>query len=241
MRASRSGSASVSPPADVASDHPVFTRAYGVLAGLGERAGLGDLRRRVLAPARGRLLIIGLGPGHDLDHLPDSVTSVVALEPSESMRAAARGRVAATVRRGVQVEVVDAMAEAIPLPDDSVDAVLVAYVLCSVEDPAAALVEIRRILRPDGTLHVLEHVRARPRSLIRVIQAAVAPAWPRLAGGCRVDRDTGALLEGAGFDLSEITRTSLVTLPPVAPTLVGVARVGGPNVGQVAPPRQSGV
>lgn len=222
-------------------DHPVFTRAYGLLAALGERAGLGDLRRRVLAPAHGRLLIVGLGPGHDLDHLPDSVTSVVALEPSDSMRAAARGRVAATARRGIEVEVVDAVAEAIPLPDASVDSVLVAYVLCSVDDPRAALAEIRRVLRPEGTLHVLEHVRARPRSLIRGVQVAVAPVWPRVAGGCRVDRDTAGLLEAGGFDLSGITRASLLTLPPVAPTLVGVARRGDREVGEVAPWRQSGV
>lgn len=208
----------------MASDHPVFTRAYGVLADLGERAGLGDLRRRVLADAHGRLLIVGLGPGHDLDHLPEAVTSVVALEPSESMRAAARDRVAEVRERGVEVDVVDAMAESIPLPDDSVDSVLVAYVLCSVDDPRAALAEIRRVLRSDGTLHVLEHVRARPRSAVRGIQRVVAPVWPRIAGGCRVDRDTGESLRAAGFDMSTLMQTSLITLPPVAPTLVGVAR-----------------
>lgn len=212
-------------------DHPVFTRAYGVISALGERTGLGDLRRRVLAEARGSLLIVGLGPGHDLDHLPSGVTSVIALEPSESMRAAARSRSAAMTQRGVDVKVIDALAEAIPLPDASVDAVLIAYVMCSVEDPAAALAEIRRVLRPDGTLHVLEHVRARPASWLRGIQRVVGPVWPRLAGGCHVDRDTGAALHEAGFDMSEITRTHLMALPPVAPTLVGVAR---PAPGDVA-------
>lgn len=219
----------------MSADHPVFTRAYGLIAGLGERAGLGDLRHRVLSRAHGRLLVVGLGPGHDLDHLPAGVTSVIALEPSASMRSAARSRVAAAVQRGIDVEVVDAVAEAIPLPDDSVDSVLVAYVLCSVDDPVAALAEIRRVLRPGGTMHVLEHVRARPRSLLRGVQVVVAPVWPRVAGGCRVDRDTGRLLEAAGFDMSEITRTSLLTLPPVAPTLVGVARPGDPDVREVAP------
>lgn len=210
----------------MASDHPVFTRAYEVIAALGERAGLGDLRSGVLAEAGGRLLIVGLGPGHDLDHLPEAVTSVVALEPSASMREAARPRVQAATRRGVEIDVLDARAESIPLPDASVDAVLVAYVLCSVQEPGAALAEIRRVLRPEGTLHVLEHVRARPGSWLRGVQRLVGPCWPRLAGGCRVDRDTGALLEASGFDLSEITLTRLMTLPPVAPTLVGVARPG---------------
>ena len=210
----------------MASDHPVFTRTYEVIAALGERAGLGDLRGRVLAEARGRLLIVGLGPGHDLGHLPEGVTTVVALEPSASMREAARSRVRALTGRGVDIEVLDAPAESIPLPDASVDAVLVAYVLCSVQDPRAALAEIRRVLRPGGTLHVLEHVRARPGSWLHGIQRLVSPWWPRCAGGCRVDRDTGALLEQSGFDVSDVRATTLVTLPPVAPTLVGVARRG---------------
>ena len=208
----------------MASDHPIFTRAYEVIAALGERAGLGDLRGRVLGQARGRLLVVGLGPGHDLDHLPESVTSVVALEPSASMREAARPRVHVLRSRDFDIEVLDAPAESTPLPDASVDAVLVAYVLCSVQEPRAARAEIRRVLRPEGTLHVLEHVRARPGSLLRGTQRLVSPWWPRCAGGCRVDRDTGALLKESGFDLSEITQTRLMTLPPIAPTLIGVAR-----------------
>lgn len=208
----------------MAADHPVFTRTYAVISALGERAGLGELRSRVLAEAHGRLLIVGLGPGHDLDHLPDAVTSVVALEPSESMRGSARDRVRGAQARGLDVEVLDAAAERIPLPDASVDAVLVAYVLCSVHDPGAALAEIRRVLRPGGTLHVLEHVRARTGSVVCRLQRMVRPVWPRLAGGCRVDQDTRGLLLGAGFDLTDVREVSLMTLPPVAPTLVGVAR-----------------
>ena len=209
------------------SDHPIFTRTYAVIAALGERAGLGALRANVLADARGRLLIIGLGPGHDLDHLPDAVTSVIALEPSESMRDAARARVRAAMQRGIDVDVVDAVAEEIPLPDDSVDSVLVAYVLCSVQDPQAALAEIHRVLRPEGTLHILEHVRAEQGTLVRGLQRAVAPVWPRLAGGCRVDRDTRRLLEEGAFDVSGVSLSSIRTLPPVAPTLIGVARPSG--------------
>jgi ubiquinone/menaquinone biosynthesis C-methylase UbiE len=205
-------------------DHPVFTRTYGVIAAVGERAGLGRLRESVLAEARGRLLIVGLGPGHDLDHLPAAVTSVVALEPSDSMRVVAQARVRSATDRGIAIEVMDAPAECIPLPDDSVDSALVAYVLCSVDDPRAALAELRRVLRPGGTLHVLEHVRARPGSVIRGLQRCVAPVWPLVAGGCQVDRQTGVLLEEAGFDVSGIKETRIMALPPVAPTLVGVAR-----------------
>jgi len=208
----------------VSADHPIFTRAYAVLSAMGERTGLGAVRERVLAEATGRLLIVGLGPGHDLDHLPEAITSVVALEPSDSMRATAQARMRAARDRGIDVEVIDARAEEIPLPDSSVDSALVAYVLCSVEDPGAALAEIRRVLRPEGSLHVLEHVRAKPHSFAGALQRMVRPVWPRLAGGCRVDQDTLALLVGAGFDLTGMRDVTLMTLPPVAPTLVGVAR-----------------
>jgi len=110
-----------------AHDHRLFTRLYGVLADLGEHSELGAARSAVLAGAHGRLLIVGLGPGHDLDHLPEAVTSVVAVEPSASMRAASLGRVVATRDRGIEVELIDAVGEHLPLPDDSVDSVLFAY------------------------------------------------------------------------------------------------------------------
>lgn len=205
-------------------DHPVFTQVYRVLAAAGERTGLGDVRARVLSAAHGRLLIVGLGPGHDLDHLPAAVTEVIAIEPSASMRAAAGPRVQAARARGVAVEVVDAVAEDLPLADASVDSALVAYVLCTVVDPGAAAAEVHRVVRPGGVVGVLEHVRGSRGSNTARLQALVKPLWPHVAGGCRVDRDTGAVLRAAGFDLTEVREVSLATLPPVAPTLVGVAR-----------------
>ena len=205
-------------------DHPVFTLVYRAVAGAGERTGLGELRERALAPATGRLLIIGLGPGHDLDHRPDAVTSVVAVEPSASMRTSAEPRVAAARARGIDVEVIDAFAEALPLPDDSVDSVLLAYVLCTVADVDAALTEVRRVLRPGGVVCVMEHVRAREGTWLRRSQRLVAPVWPRLAGGCHADRDTRSALADAGFDTSGLHDVTITNLPPVAPTLVGTAR-----------------
>jgi ubiquinone/menaquinone biosynthesis C-methylase UbiE len=206
-----------------AHDHPVFSRVYGVISAVGERTGLGELRARVLAPARGRLLVVGLGPGHDLDHLPPDVTSVVAVEPSEPMRHAAQGRVQALREGGLEVEVVDAVAEALPLEDDSVDSVLFAYVLCSVEDVPAALRETRRVLRPDGVVCVLEHVRATSGSWTDRLQRGVRPVWPRLTGGCHADRDTRGALVAAGFDDTLLRDVTLLNIPPVTPTLVGVA------------------
>lgn len=207
-------------------DHPIFTRVYGVVAGVGEHTGLGRIRARVLAPAHGTLLIIGLGPGHDLEHVPSAVTHVIAVEPSASMRAAAAQRVHDVQARGLDVDVVDAFAESLPLDDDSVDCVLVAYVLCSVGQPDVALAEIHRVLRPGGLLLVLEHVRAPEGTFTRTMQRLVAPVWPRLTGGCCADRDTRGSLAEAGFDVTALRDVRLANIPPVIPTLVGTATVG---------------
>ena len=206
-------------------DHPIFTRVYRVVAALGERTGLGDMRARVLASARGRLLIVGLGPGHDLEHLPAAVTSVIAIEPSASMRTAAAPRVAAARARGLEVEVVDALAEDLPLADASVDSVLLTYVLCTIDDVPAALAEVRRVLAPGGVVGVFEHVRAPEGTWLRTSQRLVARAWPHLAGGCRADRDTRGALAAAGFDVTGLREFTLVNLPPVAPTLAGECQI----------------
>jgi ubiquinone/menaquinone biosynthesis C-methylase UbiE len=184
-----------------AHDHPLFTLIYRALSGIGEHSHLGQTRSEVLAGAHGRLLIVGLGPGHDLDHLPEAVTSVVAIEPSPSMRAASLPRVEATRARGVEVELVDAVGEHLPLPDASVDSVLFAYVLCSVESVEDVLAEARRVLHPGGSVCVLEHVRAESGTWTERMQriVSVGGVWPRLAGGCDCRRETRAALADAGF------------------------------------------
>lgn len=206
-------------------DHPIFTGVYRLVAGLGERTGLGDLRARVLAPAKGRLLIIGLGPGHDLEHLPSAVTSVVAVEPSASMRAAASSRVQAAGNRGIEVTVLDAMGEWLPLPDDSIDSVLLAFVMCSVGDVDEVLTEVLRVSKPGASVCVLEHVRAQPGTWAARSQRLVRAWWPRVAGGCHVDRDMRASMAQTGFETADLAEITITNLPPVAPTLVGVARV----------------
>ena len=202
-------------------DHPVFSRIYAVLAGLEEGGTVGAARTRAAADLAGRTLIVGLGPGFDLGHLPAAVTEVVAIEPSGPMRAAARGRIADFDR---PVELIDAVAESLPLPDDSVDSILFAYVLCSVTDQSAALSEAFRVLRPGGCVALLEHVRGADGTWSRRSQRLVAPVWPHVAGGCRCDRDTRAALESAGFDTSTVTDEKLVNIPPVAPIIIGTAR-----------------
>lgn len=201
--------------------HPGFARVYRVVAAAGERFGYGRLRASVLAPATGRLLVLGLGPGHDLLHLPPAVTSVVAVEPDPTMRAQATERVA---RCAVPVTVLSADAQALPLAAGSIDTVLVALVLCSVHEPAKALTEIRRVLVPGGRLLVLEHVAAPEDHWLDRLQRVVEPTWNRAAGGCSVRRDTGTAIEAAGFDITHLRTTVLwPNLPPVAPHVLGTA------------------
>lgn len=203
-------------------DHPVFTQVYRWLAKAEDAGAIGRARTQVAQALHGRLLVVGLGPAEDLHHLPDTVTEVVGIEPSRSMRKVAAGAVGAAA---MPVEVVDAVGEQLPLPEDSVDSVLFAYVLCTVEDPDLVLAEALRVLRPGGTIGVLEHVRADEGSWMRRAQRLVAPVWPRMTGGCRCDRDTRAVFAAAGLDLGGLTSPQLTSVPPVAPSLMGVIQV----------------
>jgi ubiquinone/menaquinone biosynthesis C-methylase UbiE len=201
-------------------NHPVFAPLYNALTWAGEHTTLGGWRTQALAPAFGRLLIIGLGPGYDLAHVPPAVTEIVAIEPAAAMRNIARRKL-----QGRRLNLVAGIGEQLPLLDASVDSVLCALVLCSVDDPVAVLREIRRVLRPGGVLCVLEHVRAADGTHLGRLQDRAAPTWAAIAGGCQPHRRTRAALEAAGFDTSELAdRTLWLNVPLLVPTLVGHAR-----------------
>ncbi|MGH3472114.1 MAG: class I SAM-dependent methyltransferase [Nocardioidaceae bacterium] len=210
--------------------HPIYSLFYAGVAALGERTGYGKRRDEALAGAHGRLLIVGLGPGHDLDHLPAGVRDVVAVEPSRSMRDKAVHRVG---RSGVPTWLVGAAAEALPLREDSVDTALVALVFCSIDDPARACAELLRVLRPGGTLHVLEHVHAAPGSRLQVWQDRLDPVWSRLSAGCHVTRDTRQILSTAGFDTAALRDITIPVSPAlVAPHLIGQCRAEAPHLSE---------
>ncbi|WP_219413499.1 class I SAM-dependent methyltransferase [Pseudonocardia nigra] len=168
-----------------------------------DEGGLTEHRRQLLSGLRGEVVEIGAGPGGTFPHYPPTVTRVLAVEPEPRLRALARSAAAAAP---VPVEVVDGLADRLPVADHTADAVVCCLVLCSVPGPAAALAEARRVLRPGGQLRVLEHGRADAPGVARVQRLLDATIWPRLAGGCHTGRDTVAAIEQAGFTLDRLDR-----------------------------------
>ncbi|GAB5902940.1 class I SAM-dependent methyltransferase [Mycobacteroides chelonae] len=201
--------------------NPLFPYIYGLGMPIFDRLFYRRYRRTAMSLATGRLLIVGLGPGTDLMFLPPTVTSVAAVEPEAAMRRMA----GALARRcGVEVDILDGVGEAIPFPDNSFDSVHAGLVLCSVDDVAATLGEIRRVLAPGGRLVVLEHVRGD--GLMGRFQDLIAKPWSWLASGCEPNRRTVEAIAAAGFDTSGLrsVRRTLVP-PPCTPHLQGIATV----------------
>jgi SAM-dependent methyltransferase len=182
--------------------------------------GGGDNRRRLVERAAGEVLEIGAGTGRNLP-LYRTATQVVALEPGPGMRARA---IQAARAAQVAVEVVDGRAEELPFPDASFDTVVASLVLCTVPDPAQALAEARRVLRPGGRLRFYQHVRADDPRLARWQARLERPwGWPTL--GCHPNRDVLAAITAAGFRLLELDRFDIQMMPPlVRPHILGVAQ-----------------
>jgi ubiquinone/menaquinone biosynthesis C-methylase UbiE len=193
--------------------HPVFARVYARLSARMDEIGAAEHRHTVTAGLSGRVIEVGAGNGRMFRHYPPQVTQVLAVEPEPYLRAAA---VAAARSAPVPVTVVGGWADRLPAGDKEFDAAVTTLVLCSVPDQAAALAELRRVLRPGGELRFLEHVTAgSPGTLRRVQRVADATLWPVLFGGCHTARDTAAAIGGAGFEIEEIDRFHF---PPDGPT-----------------------
>lgn len=182
--------------------HPRFARAYARAVQHMDRRGAGEYRRELLAGLQGSVIEVGAGEGSSFAYYPDTVHRVLAVEPDDYLRGIASGKARTAV---VPVEVRPGTAEEIPAPDHTADAVVVSLVLCSVPQQAAALAEIRRVLRPGGTLAFYEHVRSR-RRFAAAVEDFVSPAWQRMAGGCHPNRDTLAAIVEAGFTVVDNRR-----------------------------------
>jgi ubiquinone/menaquinone biosynthesis C-methylase UbiE len=199
--------------------NPLFPYVYRIGQPIFDRLFYHRYRRAALAHATGRLLMVGLGPGTDLKFVPSAVTSVTAVEPAAAFRRMA-SRLAA--RHGVAADIVDGTGESIPFPDNSFDSVHIGLVLCSVDDVAATLGEIRRVLVPGGRLVVLEHVRGE--GAVGRLQDLVAKPWSWFAAGCEPNRRTIDAIVAAGFDTSGLRSIPRTPVPfPCKPHLQGFA------------------
>jgi ubiquinone/menaquinone biosynthesis C-methylase UbiE len=193
--------------------HRVFAAFYDALTGL-EPSSMKAIRAEVAGKATGRVLEVGAGSGRNFEFYADGVDLVVA-EPDVAMLGRARRRARDVGRR---VSFFRAPAESLPFLDASFDTVVCSLVLCSVTSQAEALAEVRRVLKPDGMLRFLEHVRGRGAE--GVLWDLVTPLWRRFAAGCHPNRRTERALVAAGF---EIVALRWERLPDALPAIVGVA------------------
>jgi len=158
------------------------------------------LRQRVCEGLGGDVVEIGFGSGHNVPYSPAAVSRVAAIQPATLVWKLARDRLAAT---SVPVERKGLDGQKLPLADDSFDAALTTWSLCTIPDPLAALLEVRRVLKPGGTIHFLEHGLA-PDENVQRWQHRVEPLQKRILGGCHLTRSSVDLLKDAGFAISQV-------------------------------------
>lgn len=195
-----------------------------VLPRLVDRAcGIGPLkplRGRACAGLHGRVVELGFGSGLNVAHYPDTVTAVAAIEPSDRAWELAATRVATSA---VPVERAGLDGGRLPLADASCDTALSTWTLCTIPDVEAALREVRRVLKPGGTLHFVEHGLA-PDAKVQRWQRRLEPLQRRFAGGCHLTRDVVELMTSAGFATLELDAFYEPTSPkPIGALSLGVA------------------
>ena len=200
----------------------IFAAGYDrVLLGATERAGLSDLRRRLLAGTRGRTLELGAGTGLNLAHYPREGVELTLTEPEQPMAQRLERR---TAELRPEATVVRAPAERLPFDDGSFDSVVSTLVLCTVPDQSAALAEVRRVLTATGTLLFLEHVRSEDPRVARR-QDRLQPVWGHVGHGCHCNRETLAGISAAGFEIKDVEHGDVPKAPEfVRPLIIGRAQ-----------------
>lgn len=197
----------------------LFAASYDRMLRGAEEGGLQEMRRELLVRASGRTIDLGAGTGVNLGLFSEGVSELVMAEPDPHMLKQLRAKAAG--RGGV--EVVQASAQALPFADDSFDTAVFTLVLCTVPDPAAALGEAARVLKPGGKLLFIEHVRAEEADLARW-QDRLEKPWRFLGDGCHCNRDTVATIEASPLKLEQVEQGRLPKAPPIVRPLVsGVA------------------
>ena len=179
-----------------------------------------ESRRKLLAPAEGRVLEVGAGTGFNLPHYPDGLSELVVTDRLDGMLRRARKRAAKVGRQIVTQRV---PGESLPYEDDSFDTVVGSLVLCSVDDQDRVLAEIRRVLRPGGKYLFFEHVRSSDPSLARK-QDRYEGLWKTVCFGCHPNRDTLPRIHAA-FEVEDVEHTEFPDGTPkiVRPVVIGRA------------------
>ena len=159
------------------------------------------IRAEVCAPLHGDVVEIGFGSGHNLPFLPEPVTRLLAVDP---MRIGPRLAAERLEKASVPVEFVGLDGQSLELADQSVDCALATWTLCSIPDATAAVHEIRRVLRPGGTFHFVEHGRS-PDEKVRRNQDRFNGIQNKVACGCNLNRDIPAIVESGGMTITDMT------------------------------------
>ncbi len=193
--------------------HPRFAAFYEWMTQLGSCRRVSDpVRRELISQASGVALEIGAGTGLNFPYyMPERCERVDAVEPDPAMLRYARQRLDLA---HLPITLTSASIEALPFAGQTFDSVVVTQVFCSVADPLQGLREIQRVLKPGGTLLLLEHVRAQGPVSAR-LQDALVPVTTRLFGNCHWNRDTTQLLKAAGFQIMQQRQVAKGLLQPV--------------------------
>lgn len=179
---------------------------------------LDRLRGRVCEGLSGDVVELGFGSGLNVPFYPEGITQVAAIEPADLAWKLADRRLSAT---SVPIRRSGLDGQVLPFDDGSFDAALSTWTMCTIPDALAALREVRRVLRPGGTLHFLEHGLA-PDEKVRRLQRRLEPLNKRLIGGCHLTRPIVDLLTTAGFTIEELD----VFYEPTAPKFAGADSLG---------------
>ncbi len=201
-----------------------FAWYYPKVVGMAERAGQAETRRELLSAAAGRTLEIGAGSGFNLPHYTAAVSELIVSEPSPHMREHLRERLEAVAPPVGSWELADASAERLPFDDASFDTVTGGFIMCSIPEPASALGEIARVLRPGGRYIFLEHVHAGEGTMLGRFQDLIEIPHRYFAAGCHPNRRTWELIEASPLEIERLDRGRQPKAPPsVRPTILGSA------------------
>ena len=202
-----------------------FAFYYPRLVARSEKAGLREVRRRLVAQAEGRVLEVGAGSGLNLPHYTDRVSELIVSEPSPHMLDHLREALERDPPPVGTWKLAEADADQLPFGEGSFEAVVCTFVLCTVPDPERTVGEIARVLKPGGRLLFLEHVHAGEGTLLGRVQDLVEVPHRYLAAGCHPNRRTERLLRGSPLEVEGLEHGAQPrSVPTVRPTIVGSAR-----------------